>query len=179
MLNNKIILAATAILASGSLASCSSLARAAGATKVVPDEFNIVTKAPLSVPPEYNLTPPRAGDPTVSSDYTSEQARQALLGDIDPAIPSAGEQALLAATGAGAADPAIRFIVDGEAGVDHKSVGMANRILFWQDGRYVDEEGQPLSAEEEADRLERIHNATGGGEVEIERRSSSAKLPGL
>jgi len=47
----------------GSLAGCQSAAAALGMTKVVPDEFRVVTKAPLTVPPDYSLRPPAPGEP--------------------------------------------------------------------------------------------------------------------
>jgi len=43
--------------------ACTTLAKASGARKTTPNEFNILTKAPLVVPPEYNLRPPAGGRP--------------------------------------------------------------------------------------------------------------------
>ena len=41
------------------LASCDSIRDAAGLTKQPPDEFAVVTKAPLTLPPDYSLRPPQ------------------------------------------------------------------------------------------------------------------------
>jgi len=43
------------------LSGCSSTSRALGLKKSTPNEFNILTKAPLVIPPEYNLRPPEPG----------------------------------------------------------------------------------------------------------------------
>jgi len=44
-------LASVALITTG----CTSTSRALGLEKSAPNEFNILTKAPLVVPPEYNL----------------------------------------------------------------------------------------------------------------------------
>jgi hypothetical protein len=43
------------------LVGCDSIREAAGVTKEPPDEFAVVTKAPLVMPPDYNLRPPKPG----------------------------------------------------------------------------------------------------------------------
>jgi hypothetical protein len=43
------------------LVGCDSIREAAGITKEPPDEFAVVTKAPLVIPPDYNLRPPKPG----------------------------------------------------------------------------------------------------------------------
>ena len=43
------------------LAACDSLREEAGLTKQSPDEFAVTTKAPLVVPPDFNLRPPSPG----------------------------------------------------------------------------------------------------------------------
>ena len=54
--------ALTAVAAIG-LAGCQSTQKALGMSKVVPDEFRVVSKAPLAVPPDYALRPPAPGEP--------------------------------------------------------------------------------------------------------------------
>jgi len=117
-------LAASALITSG----CASATRALGVTKNAPNEFNILTKAPLIVPPEYNLRPPKAGEINVEEKYATVAARKALLGDIDPAEPSPGEAVLIAKAGGAQADPAVRVIIDGENSVERKNRGFAERI---------------------------------------------------
>lgn len=158
---------------------CASASKTLGLKKTAPNEFNILTKAPLVVPPEYNLRPPRVGESSEENNYSQESARRALVGDIDDAEPSQGEIVLLAKAKANRANPEIRLLIDGQNSVERKSAGFANRVLFWENGSVNNPDGAPLDPEQEARRLKAIQAATGGGQVEISRRPGSAKLPGL
>jgi len=170
-------LASVALIATG----CSSTSRALGLEKSAPNEFNILTKAPLIVPPEYNLRPPAPGTSSAENNYTQRSAREALIGDIDDADPSRGEIALMAKAGVNRSNPEIRLEIDGVNSVERKSAGFTNRVLFWQNGQVIDGQGNPmpLNAENEARRLESVNSATGGGQVTISKRPSGPKLPGL
>ena len=163
------------------LVGCTSTSRALGITKDAPNEFNILTKAPLVVPPEYNLRPPRIGESSAENNYSQKVARDALIGDIDDAEPSRGEIVLMSKANVARANQEIRVEIDGQNSVERKSAGFANRIMFWQDGQLVDENGVliPLDAEQEAQRLRSVNSATGGGEVVITKRPGGPKLPGL
>jgi len=170
-------LAAAVLLTSG----CASTSRALGLEKSAPNEFNILTKAPLIVPPEFNLRPPAIGASSAENNYTQKSAREALLGNIDAAEPSNGEIALMAKAGVNRANPEIRLEIDGSNSVERKSQTFTDRVLFWQNGGLVDANGNPapLDSESEARRLESINSATGGGEVTISKRPGGPKLPGL
>jgi len=176
-----IALLSTLALSAAVISGCSSTSRALGLQKSAPNEFNILTKAPLIVPPEYNLRPPAVGESSADNNYSQRAAREALLGDIDDAQPSRGEIALLARAGVGRANQEIRLEIDGQNSVERKSQGFADRVLFWRNGRVVDQQGNPapLDPEVEARRLESVNSATGGGKVEITKRPGGAKLPGL
>jgi len=170
-------LACAALVVTG----CTSTSRALGLEKSAPNEFNILTKAPLIVPPEYNLRPPAIGASSSENNYTQKIAREALLGDIDAAEPSNGELALMAKAGVNRANSEIRLEIDGVNSVERKSAGFANRVLFWQNGQILDAQGNPtpLNADTEARRLESVNSATGGGEVIISKKPGGPKLPGL
>ena len=180
MIRSRLILSALAVSAMA-MSGCSSATKALGLTKSAPNEFNILTKAPLIVPPEYNLLPPKVGESSAENNYSQKAARDALIGDVDPAAPTRGEIALMSKAGVGSANQEIRLEIDGDNSVERKTAGFASRVLFWQDGQILDRGGNPvpLDAENEARRLELINNATGGQDVEITRRPGGAKLPGL
>lgn len=163
------------------LVGCTSTSKALGLRKDTPNEFNILTKAPLVIPPEYNLRPPRVGESSSEDNYSQRAAREALVGDVDAAEPSQGETLLMREANVGRADQEIRLKIDGQNSVERKSKGFANRIMFWKDGQLVNDQGEliPLDSEREAQRLESINAATGGGEVEITKRPGGPKLPGL
>jgi len=166
------ILSVSVLVAGGfALSGCSSATKALGLKQSAPNEFNILTKAPLVVPPEYNLRPPRLGESSYENNYTQKAAREALVGEIDSAQPSKGEQYLLAKAKAPRANQEIRVEIDGSNSVERKTDGFTDRVLR--------NANAPLDAEAEAKRLKAINAATGGGQVTITRRPGSAKLPGL
>jgi hypothetical protein len=168
------------LAAAAATSGCGTLSRAVGATKVSPDEFRVVTQAPLTLPPDYNLRPPRPGEPRPQELAPGEEARAALFGDEIGQAASAGERTLVTAAGAGAADPNIRDTIDFEAqGVVRRNEGFVNRLLAF--GGSGAARPAPLNAEDEARRLEAdeaIRRATGGGQVVIERDRGGFKLPG-
>lgn len=97
------------------LIGCQDIREAAGVVKTPPDEFAVVTKAPLVIPPDYNLRPPKPGAPPTNQSSPTDSAEAALTGD-DPAtvaasLPSTyspGEKMLLANTGGATADHSVR-----------------------------------------------------------------------
>ena len=130
-LSQFILIGATAV----SLSACgSSLSENLGYGKDAPDEFAIVTKAPLVIPPDYSLRPPRPG--AASPRETSPQAiAQAALASSNAASTnqSAGELALLANAGATNADPNIRQVIDDETrALKLKDEQFLDDVLFWK-----------------------------------------------
>jgi hypothetical protein len=179
---NKVTLAFLTLAATSvALSGCASASKSLGLTKSAPNEFNILTNAPLIVPPEYNLRPPSPGESSLLDNYSQKTARDALMGEIDPTEPTRGEIVLLTRAGAGRADQEIRLKIDGQNSVERKSDSLTNRILFWRDGRQLDAEGNPvpLDSDLEQRRLDSVNSVTGGGEVTVTRRPAQAKLPGL
>jgi hypothetical protein len=64
--------------------------------KRAPDEFAVVRRAPLIVPPDFDLRPPDPGAPRPNIGTTADQARVALTGSQPEPDPAA--QALIGAT---------------------------------------------------------------------------------
>jgi len=174
----KTLMLMTACAAMG-LSACTQTTKALGLKKNAPNEFNILTKAPLVIPPEYNLRPPQIGTSSSENNYSQKSAREALIGDIDAAEPTRGEIVLMSKSGVGRANQEIRLEIDGVNSVERKSKSFSDQVLFWKDGKVVTPEGSPVDPEVEARRIESANSATGGGEVTITRRPGGAKLPGL
>ncbi len=181
------VAAAVLILAGASLGACSTAQKALGGGSA-PDEFRVVAKAPLVVPPDYSLRPPRAGQPRPQELQPESAARTALLGQRLAEQRSDGEKFLVAKAGADKADPLVRYVVDDEFGdISHKDRGFADKVLFWHRG------GQPNTAQDVVEAAGEeapvdpakaeasVKALTGGGQVVIQRdhRSSFIKLPGL
>jgi hypothetical protein len=74
-----------------------------------PDEFAVARNAPLVVPPDFALTPPRPGQARVQEGDSSRQALDALFGGATPR--SATETAALEAAGNDRAQTGIRSSV--------------------------------------------------------------------
>ncbi len=169
----------------GLMTSGCGIGKALGGGKQAPDEFAVATKAPLVVPPDYSLRPPRPGESRPQELTPSERAQQVLLGDTAAAPPTMGEQALLQKAGAFGADPNIRNLLNAEnGGRGDKERSLANQLIFWKffDGQ-VDDSAAPLrvdnSAEWFAERQDRIDSVIGEeGEVEID-QSKTLNLPGV
>lgn len=74
-----------------------------------PDELAIARSAPLVVPPDYALAPPRPGAPRALGVDAQAAAMEALFGPgVKPPPRSQAEQQLLDRAGANNPDPAIR-----------------------------------------------------------------------
>ena len=63
-----------------SLGACNSLGNALGFTRTSPDEFEVLTKAPLVVPPNVNLRPPRPGETTAPELQAVNRSLRAISG---------------------------------------------------------------------------------------------------
>jgi hypothetical protein len=181
------VIVVTALVAAAGLAGCQSTRNALGMTKVTPDEFRVVTKAPLVVPPDFALRPPAPGKPRPQELQPESAARTALLGAREGEARSDGEKLLVAKAGADKADPLIRYVVDDEFGdVAHKEKGFADKVMFWRANKKAaattaaapgSETAAPVDAAAEEDRIAKL---TGGKTVVIAREGAHRiKLPGL
>lgn len=183
-------MAALALLAASGmgLSACGDTRKALGLEKNPPDEFKIVNRAPLSLPPDYALRPPQPGAARPQEQATPDLARQAVMGAAgrgpSPAAAattvSPGETALLARAGARQADPRIRETVDREAlALADADKTFLDYITFW---RKPEDPGTVVDAEKEAQRLR--ENAALGrpatdGDTPIIRKRKKGALEGI
>lgn len=182
------LIVATAVIAAMGLSGCGGARKALGMSKVTPDEFRVVTKAPLVVPPDYALRPPAPGEPRPQELQPESAARAAILGQREAETRSEGEKLLAAKAGADKADPLIRYVVDDEFGdVAHKEKSFADRVMFWRSSKsdaaqanpaaVADNTAAPVDAAAEEARIKEL---TGGQPILIQREQSRRiKLPGL
>jgi hypothetical protein len=118
------------------LVGCGGFRQATGAAKLAPDEFAVMTKSPLIIPPDFNLRPPIPGAPDRNQGTPADMARTALFGQNPQAAAAAlggsfsdGERALLARSGGSVADPAIREAISSDSGLTDQGTGFAERII--------------------------------------------------
>jgi len=98
----KVMTATSLLVMATSLTACSLL----GGDRDRPDEFLVSRAAPLVIPPDFTLTPPRPGEPAARGADSSTQALQAMFGG--PAPRSAAETTLVNQADPGSASPGIR-----------------------------------------------------------------------
>jgi hypothetical protein len=164
----------------GAIAILAALGASACVGARTPDEFRVVRKAPLTVPPDYNLRPPSPGEARPQELLPDAQARVAVFGADIGGNASSGENLFIKAAGADATDRSIRNQVDYDsAQILRKNKGFADAIMFWNKKRAVE---PTVDAAAEAERLktenESVKSVTGGKNVLI-RQKKTSKLPGL
>jgi len=115
--------------------------------KRAPDEFAVYSRAPLSLPPDFGLRPPKPGADRPQTLTPRNDARDALLSNagvapanaLPPAVQAEADQtpgirALLNNAGADQANPDIRSIVNSETAAlsGGNDENFADNILFWR-----------------------------------------------
>lgn len=126
-----------------------------GLMKKAPDEFAVVTRAPLSQPPEYTLRPPRPGAGRPNEAPTVERARQTVFGveDVRPEERSEPTPEFLEKIGVNEADRGIRERLEDENKTyveENKPV--AEKLLFWRNDDEI--QGDILDPKEEMERMQ-------------------------
>jgi hypothetical protein len=167
------------------VSGCESTRETFGLNKQSPDEFAVVSRAPLSLPPDFTMRVPEPGAARPQTGSTTDQARRILVGD-DPnqvkrditATGSKGQVALLSASGAQYADPEIRSTVDRETSIFiSESEGVIDDLLFWQ------EKQDPSSVVDPQAEAKRIrdqqalgNSVSGGGDTPVIERKQKGWL---
>ncbi len=148
------------VVLTGALSGCESAKKAFGGGKNAPDEFVVYKRPPLSLPPEYGLRPPAPGTAQLQTVTPADDARAAILGSRSgaqaapqqPVSTSPGLQTLMTKTGADAAEPGIRRMVNQESTVlaDEDQL-FINKLIFWVDDK--DDDGTVVDPKKEQQRI--------------------------
>ena len=131
------------------------LSRTFGLVRDAPDEFRVTTRAPLSMPPEFTLRPPRPGAARPQELSERQQAEQALVPQLalENATSSSratpGQDALVSAAGPSAPSD-IRTQVDQDAQLDTGNRAFTEQLMFW---KTPEEPGVAVDPERESKRL--------------------------
>ena len=172
--------------------SCEETKRAFGKIKEAPDEFAVYRRAPLSLPPDFDLRPPAPGTQRPQMVNPRNRVYQALgmskgnpdrdqsNKSLNSANLSSGEQALLVLTGANQANPQIRQLVEERSNnLFESDKAFTDKILFWQSKEKF---GVTIDPEKE---LKRIREAQALGkplskeDIPIISRKKKALLEGI
>ena len=148
-----------AIALSLSLSACSDVKKELGIGRNSPDEFMVVKRAPLTLPPDYDLRPPAEGSAPPAAE-ASTQAKTTLMGEgtAEDAPKGTAEDEILSKMGADKANPAIRSIISQENGyLAIENQKLVDKLIFWKDEETTDANvpASVVNAKEEAERLKK------------------------
>ena len=181
------------------VAGCSSTKEMLGLTKRSPDEFQVVSRAPLSMPPDYSLRPPTPGAPRPQEGTTRDQAQGIVTGYADrststlqpdqiPSIgegeqtstESAGESAFLQSASLTGIDPNIRKLVDQETVADQDaSQSFLDDLVFWRAPEPYGQVVDPVAEQKRLQENQALGQPTDTGETPIIERKKKGLLEGL
>jgi hypothetical protein len=162
------------------LAACTSVKRELGVGRNSPDEFTVVKRAPLTLPPDYALRPP--ADATLqAASAAPETAKNVILGAGGaPVTPASADNAFLDRLGAERADGAIREKINADNGyIALKNRTVADKLIFWQDAQPSDDKipSSVVDAPAEAERIKQDKQegkpVTGEGACVIEKKKNT------
>ncbi len=154
---SRLITLSVAITALATLSACSNAREALIPGKSAPDEFAVYTRAPLSLPPEYNLRVPEPGTERTEGATPTDTAMQAVLGtttrtQTHDIAATPGIDALLRNTGAYDTDPSIRQVINQETSIlAEEDKTITDAIMFWD---VATEYGSSVNPDEELKRLQ-------------------------
>ena len=104
MISSRWIRIAGFAVAAVAISGCSGIKDDLGLAKRAPDEFAVVKRPPLSMPPDFALRPPRPGERGPQAAEMRQQARESLIGSTSGGMTSGGMTSVAAAPGLGASD---------------------------------------------------------------------------
>lgn len=147
-------------LAAAVLAGCgANTTRTLGLVRDAPDEFQVTTRAPLSMPPDMTSLPsPRPGSPRPQERSAPRQAEALLVPGLsldDPRrapgqVATVGEAALLQGAGPDAPDDIRRRVDEESLRLDQPNRSLTDRLIFWREPPPT---GTPVDPAREAQRL--------------------------
>ncbi|WP_395019456.1 DUF3035 domain-containing protein [Dongia sp.] len=180
------------------ITGCSSTKEMLGLTKRSPDEFQVVSRAPLSMPPDYSLRPPTPGAPRPQEGTTTQQAQNIVTGyqqsggtmspDQIPPIgegeststESAGESAFLQSASLSGIDPNIRKTVDAETSADQDaSQSFLDDLVFWRAPEPYGTVVDPVAEQKRMQENQALGQPTDTGETPIIERKKKGLFEGV
>ncbi|MBN2752393.1 MAG: DUF3035 domain-containing protein [Rhodospirillaceae bacterium] len=180
------------LAASLGLSACGDVKQQLGFNREAPDEFTVLSRAPLSIPPDFALLPPQPGAVRPQEGSERDRAKDALLGrsSKNPRVYarelaadsslSSGEKTVLMKAGANEADANIRETVDRETStLALEKESFTDYLVFWEDRSY---KGTEVDAVQESKRLREnmaLGRSLSEGEPPKIQRRSKALLEGI
>ncbi|WP_286192337.1 DUF3035 domain-containing protein [Roseomonas genomospecies 6] len=172
------------------LTGCTDVRRSIGLDRTSPDEFTVVSRAPLTMPPSLARLPePRPGAARPQDSTSAAVAAASVFGGSSRATAAAGrtaggtagESALIAQAGAkGGIEPGIRNKVDQETTqLVVADKGWIDSLLFWQTQEQPYEIVDPKKENQRLREAQATGKALNDGTVPTIVRKRKAPLEGL
>jgi hypothetical protein len=138
------------------LEGCQQTKDALGISRDVPDEFAVVKHAPLEMPPDFTMRPPKPGVKRPQEKTVTEETKSLLLAskktESTPITP--GAQALLSQAGTHTRDPQIREVIATETPQPSSSdPSFMQKLAFWKKNKQP--AGDVINPVEEKKRLKK------------------------
>ena len=182
--SNAFFVTASLVVGAVALVACSNARSTLGIDPAPPDEFTVVSKAPLTIPPDFNLRPPKPGAPRPQEQNPTTRAQAALVGKAKPATSAPatpGETALLEVARVQDVNPNIRQVLNTETTqLAERDSGFVDRLLDRTGLILTQEEDGVVNAAKEERRLRQESSAANTSasdqELPIIRRKSRSIL---
>jgi hypothetical protein len=107
------------------LSGCSNFRRDIGLERTAPDEFAVESRAPLTIPPDFDLRPPQPGAARPQEATAAEKARKAI-DSAGPGEPGKQATSALRAPQGGSSAPATGDQNTGDNSLSNKLLGYRN-----------------------------------------------------
>lgn len=182
----KILMMGSICITTLGLSACSQTKEMLGLERSAPDEFAVYSRAPLSLPPDYALKPPRPGAERPQGEDETLKARRALTGrnalaKADPLAEyqamSPGLKNILEKSGALSADPNIRQTVDRETSAFiTENQSFVDDLLFWKDRKSLSNVVDPAKEAQRIREAQALGQPVDGGEAITINRSEKRLL---
>ena len=150
------------VLGAATLGACEKTKEQFDFSKKAPDEFAVVKRAPLEMPPDYHLRPPRPGQSRPQENTAVQEAQQAVFGsetltgaeETSSAPMSEGEAILLQKVGTDLTAPDIRDVIDAETrALNEEEKPTIDRIIGGVSGKKYEAPAEVVNAKEESQRI--------------------------
>lgn len=177
-MNNRktVLIGALAVLAV--LGGCSGVKEQIGLGRQSPDEFAVVKRAPLTLPPDYAALPEPGSEQSAAQEAADlkESVRSTVFGMQGEEKPKgSSEDALLSKMGASMARPDIRREINREQGIVADGDGFAEKLLFWKEPAKPEEPVvDPAAEKERLEQNEAAGKPVNEGDVPIIRKKQTA-----
>ena len=167
------------------LGACENVKDQLGLNKSSPDEFTVLTRAPLTLPPDYKLRPPEPGVDRPQETSVQDQVKAALYnaspkGAGNRPAATVGESALLNRAGSSEQQSGIRAVINRDNAIFAEEDGnFVDSLIFWRDPQVAGTIVDPTKEDQRLQEASAAGEAPNAGETAVIERRDQGFLEGL